>query len=106
MAKQINNMKNQFYYTRKEAIEGTDPVEYAEFLDSINLNKVIRTVQTASDTVVVLLDDMHERVTEVPNINTKTNKVIGTRKKVEVYQTEAYLSGKDIERFRKLSNIE
>ncbi len=99
-------MQNQFYYKRKEAIDGTDPVEYAEFLDSINLNKVIRTVQTASDTVVVLLDDMHERVTEVPNINPKTNKVIGTKKKVEVYQTEAYLYGEDIERFRKLSNIE
>lgn len=99
-------MKNQFYYTRKEAIEGTDPVEYADFLDSINLNKVIRSVQTAGDTVVVLLDDMHERITEVPNINTKNNKVIGTRKKVEVYQTEAYLHGEDIVRFRKVTNTE
>jgi hypothetical protein len=97
---------NQFYYTRKEPIEGTDPVEYAEFTDSINVNKIIRSVQTSSDTIVVLLDDMHERVTEVPNINTKTNKVIGTKKKVEVFQTEAYLHGEDIVRFKKLTNIE
>ena len=97
---------NQFFYTRKEAIEDTEPVEYAEFTDSINLNKVIRSVQTSSDMRVVLLDDMHERVTEVPNINTKTNKVIGTKKKVEVFQTEAYLHGEDIVRFKKLTNIE
>ena len=62
---------NQFYYTRKEPIEGTDPVEYAEFTDSINVNKVI-----------------------------------GTKKKVEVFQTEAYLHGEDIVRFKKLTNIE
>ena len=70
----MSYIKNQFFYTRKEAIEGTDPVEYTEFLDSINLNKVIRSVQTSPDIIVVLLDDMHERIQEVPNINHKTNK--------------------------------
>jgi len=99
-------MKNQFFYTRKEPIQDTDPVEYKEYTDSINLNKVIRSVQMNDDSIVVLLDDMHERVTEVPNINTKNNKVIGTKKKVDVYQTEAYLYGEDIERFRNLTNIE
>tara|TARA_R110000851_G_scaffold168241_1_gene314056 strand:- start:229 stop:528 length:300 start_codon:yes stop_codon:yes gene_type:complete len=99
-------MKNQFFYTRKEPIQDTDPVEYTEYKDSINLNKVIRSVEMSNDSVVVLLDDMHERTTEVPNINTKTNKMIGTKKKVEVYQTEAYLYGEDIKRFRKLTNIE
>ena len=99
-------MKNQFFYTRKEPIQDTDPVEYKEYTDSINLNKVIRSVQMNDDSIVVLLDDMHERTPEVPNINLKNNKVIGTKKKVEVYQTEAYLYGEDIERFRNLTNIE
>ena len=99
-------MKNQFFYTRKEAIQDTDPVEYKEYTDSINLNKVIRSVQMSDDSSVVLLDDMHERVSEVPNINPKNNKVIGTKKKVDVYQTEAYLYGEDIERFKNLTNIE
>jgi len=99
-------MKNQFFYTRKEPIQDTDPVEYKEYTDSINLNKVIRSVQMNDDTLVVLLDDMHERTTEVPNINVKTNKMVGTKKKVDVYQTEAYLYGEDIERFRKLTNVE
>ena len=99
-------MKNQFFYTRKEAIQGTDPVEYKEYTDSINLNKVIRSVHMNDYTLVVLLDDMHECITDVPNINVKTNKMVGTKKKVDVYQTEAYLYGEDIERFRKLTNVE
>ena len=98
-------MQNQFFYTRKEAIADTDPVEYKNYTDSINLNKVIRSVQMSDDSLIVLLDDIHERTTEVPNINHKTNKVIGTKKKVEVYQTEAYLYGEDIERFRTLTTV-
>lgn len=98
-------MQNQFFYTRKEAIADTDPVEYKVYTDSINLNKVIRSVQMSDDSLIVLLDDIHERTTEVPNINHKTNKVIGTKKKVEVYQTEAYLYGEDIERFRTLTTV-
>lgn len=99
-------MKNQFFYQRKEAIQDTDPIEFKVYTDSINLNKVIRSVQMNDDTIVVLLDDIHERVTEVPNINTKTNKVIGTKKKVEVYQTEAYLHGEDVKRFINLTTAE
>ncbi len=98
-------MKNQFFYTRKEAIQDTDPVEYNERVDSINVNKIIRSVQMEDGSIVVLLDDMHERVREVPNINPKTNKVTGTKKVTEVYQTEVYLYEEDIERFRNLTNI-
>jgi hypothetical protein len=98
-------MKNQFMYTRKEPVEGTDPVEYKEYVDSINVNKVIRSVEMTDGSLVVLLDDMHERTREVPNINTKTNKVIGTKKVTEVYQTEVYLYDEDIERFRNLTKL-
>lgn len=92
-------------YTRKEPVEGTDPVEYKEYVDSINVNKVIRSVEMTDGSLVVLLDDMHERTREVPNINTKTNKVIGTKKVTEVYQTEVYLYDEDIERFRNLTKL-
>ena len=81
-------MKNQFFYTRKEAIQDTDPVEFKEFRDSLNISKVIRSVRMDDENLVVLLDDIHERVKEVPNINTKTNKVIGMKKVSEVFQTE------------------
>lgn len=98
-------MKNQFFYTRKEAIQDTDPVEYTERVDSINVDKIIRSVQMDDESIVILLDDMHERTREVPNVNPKTNKVSGTKKVREVYQTEVYLYGEDIERFRNLTNI-
>ncbi len=84
-------MRNQFFFTR---IEGDKT-----FRDSFNMNKVIRTVQVDDNTIIVLLDDLHERVKEVPNVNTKSNKVTGIRKQVEVFQSEIYLSGEDIERF-------
>ncbi len=98
-------MKNQFFYTRKEPIQDTDPVEYTERVDSINVDKIIRSVQMDDESIVILLDDMHERTREVPNVNPKTNKVSGTKKVTEVYQTEVYLYGEDIERFRNLTNI-
>ena len=99
-------MKNQFFYTRKEAIQDTDPVEFKEFRDSLNISKVIRSVRMDDENLVVLLDDIHERVKEVPNINTKTNKVIGMKKVSEVFQTEAYLQGSDIERFESITKFE
>lgn len=99
-------MKNQFFYTRREPIQGTDPVEFKEFTDSLNITKVIRSVRMDDENLVVLLDDIHERVKEVPNINTKTNKMIGMKKVSEVFQTEVYLQGKDIERFESITKFD
>jgi hypothetical protein len=96
---------NQFFYTRKEAIKDTDPVEFVNLTDSINVNKVIRSVAMEDGSLIVLLDDIHERIKEVPVINTKSNKVTGMRKQVEVFQTEVFLFGEDIERFVKLTTI-
>lgn len=96
-------MRNQFFYTRKEPIQDTDPVEFKEFTDSLNINKIIRSVRMDDENLVILLDDIHERIKEVPNINTKTNKVIGMKKVTEVFQTEVYLQGEDIERFKEFT---
>ena len=93
-------MRNQFFFTRTEGDK--------TFRDSFNMNKVIRTVQVDDNTLIVLLDDLHERVKEVPNISLKKDKITGIRKQVEVFQSEIYLSGKDIERFyeqTKLVNV-
>ena len=38
-------MKNQFFYTRREPIQDTDPVEFKEFTDSLNITKIIRSVR-------------------------------------------------------------
>lgn len=105
-------MKNQFFYTRKETIANgaetranEEPI-IKEYLDSINLEKVIRSVQMDDDNLVVLLDDIHERTTEVPNINLKTNRVVGVKKQTQVFQTEVYLHGEDIARFRQATQVE
>jgi hypothetical protein len=90
-------MTNQFFYTRKEGDK--------EFTDSFNVNKVIRSIEFEND-LVVLLDDIHERVEEVPTLNPKTGKVIGVQRKRDIFQSDIHLTGEDIVRFRKLTTIQ
>lgn len=98
---------NHFFYTRREpkAPEGTSSqVQFENYIDSINLNKVIRTVEM-SDKLLVLLDDIHERPVEVPT-HSKNGKVISYKMERQVFQTEVYLEGEDIQRFRKAMGYE
>jgi hypothetical protein len=97
---------NQFFYTRKEPIQGTDPLEFKEHLDSFNIEKVIRTIIVENGNRLVLLDDIHERSTEVPDVNPKNGQTRGYKRERNTYQTEIYLSLEDSERFVKLMNIE
>jgi hypothetical protein len=90
-------MTNQFFYTRKDGDK--------EYTDSFNVNKVIRSIGF-EDELVVLLDDIHERVEEVPTHNHKTGKVIGVQRKRDIFQSDIHLTGDDITRFRKLTTIE
>jgi hypothetical protein len=97
---------NQFFYTRKEPIQGTDPLEFKEHLDSFNIEKVIRTIIVENGNRLVLLDDIHERSTEVPDVNPKNGQTRGYKRERNTYQTEIYLSLEDSERFVKVMNIE
>ena len=97
---------NQFFYTRKEPIQGTDPLEFKEHLDSFNIEKVIRTIIVENGNRLVLLDDIHERSTEVPDVNPKNGQTRGYKRERNTYQTEIYLSPEDSEKFVKLMNIE
>jgi hypothetical protein len=90
-------MTNQFFYTRKEGDK--------EYTDSFNVSKVIRTVQMDEGDLLVLMDDIHERAVETPNINPKTNKMVGITRKRDVYQSEIHLFGEDIVRFKNTTNI-
>lgn len=86
----------QFWYQRKEGEN--------VFLDSFNLDKVIRTIGLSDGRQLVLLDDIHERATEVPDVNPITGKTKGVKRVRDVYQSELYLSDEeDIENFKKLS---
>jgi hypothetical protein len=97
---------NQFFYTRKEPIQGTDPLEFKEHLDSFNIKKVIRTIIVENGNRLVLLDDIHERSTEVPDVNPKNGQTRGFKRERNTYQTEIYLNLEDSERFVKVMNIE
>jgi hypothetical protein len=89
---------NQFFYTRKS--------EDKEYRDSLNINKVIRSVTHTDGTVIVILDDFNERVTQKPDIDLKTNKFKGYKNVRETIQSEIVLSPEDGERFFNLLNIE
>lgn len=99
-------MKNQFFYTRKELKSGTpeNPV-YNVFRDSFNVNKVIRSVAIEDGRVMILLDDLHERAQEVPDIDPRTNKMKGMKRQKNTFQSEIYLEGEDVERFYNATNI-
>ena len=62
-------MKNQFVYTRMLENDSSEAI-YVK--DSFNIEKVVRTITMDDGRTLVLLDDLHERVQEVPDINPKT----------------------------------
>jgi hypothetical protein len=94
-------MSNQFFYTRKELVSGTpENPEFKEYRDSFNLLKVIRTITTDDGRMLVLLDDLHQRVQEVPVTN-KAGKITSYRRESNAFQSEIYLDPADIERFIK-----
>lgn len=90
-------MKNQFFYT---AIIGNK-----EYIASLNVNKVIRTLENDEAGLIVILDDFNERVTEQPDIDLKTNKMRGFKKVRETVQSEITINKEDAARFIKLFEI-
>jgi len=99
-------MKNQFFYTRKEIKSGTpeNPV-YNEFRDSFSLDKVVRSLTIEDERVLVLLDDIHERSQEVPDVDLRTGKPKGVKRQKNTFQSEIYLDPEDAKRFFELTSI-
>ena len=102
-------MKNQFVYTRKEVVKATKEGEedkLVSYTDSFNMSKVIRSVQIKPDELLILLDDLHERMEKVPQFDHKKTKVTGYTKERNMFQSEIYLTeASDIQRFRDLTTI-
>ena len=97
---------NQFFYTRKELVSGTpENPEFKEYRDSFNINKVIRTVTMDDGRLMILLDDLHERSQEIPDVDPKSGKYKGTKRQRDTFQSEIYLDPSDVERFVKLTSI-
>jgi hypothetical protein len=87
-------MSNLFFYTRKSE-------DNKVFTDSFNLNKVIRSIQMDDNKVLILLDDIHERPEDVPEI--KNGKMVGQKRVRNVFQTEINLFDEDVIRFNNLN---
>jgi hypothetical protein len=86
-------MNNLFFYTRE--------VDGKIYTDSFNLNKVIRSMQVDDNKVILVLDDLHERSENAPDV--KNGKVVGSKRERNTYQTEITLTGEDITRFHNLN---
>jgi len=93
-------MRNQFFYTRKED-------DGSHFIDSFNVNRVLRMIQERDGSITILLDDLHERVFEIPIINPKTDKPTGgvTRKRDMTQSTIKVIELADVLRFKQLTEI-
>lgn len=97
-------MNKLFYYTREIKISETETKKY---LDCFNLEKVIRTHETDNGGRTILLDDFHEEVRMVDEVDTK--RMVKTGKQVksrETYYTNFDINKEDSERFVKLTNLE
>lgn len=90
-------MKNQFFYTAK--------IGDKQYIASLNINKVIRTLENDEGGLIIILDDFNERVTQQPDIDVKTNKFKGYKNVRETVQSEITINKEDAERFIKLFEI-
>ena len=91
-------MKNQFFYTAK--------IGDKEYLASLNVNKIIRTLANDEGGLIIILDDFNERVTQQPDIDIKTNKMKGFKSVRETVQSEIELNADDALKFIKLTEYQ
>jgi hypothetical protein len=85
-----------FFYTRE--------VDGKIYTDSFNLNKVIRSMQVDDNKVILVLDDLHERSEDAPDVDPKTGKVRGQKRQRNSYQTEITLLDENAIKFHNLNN--
>lgn len=100
-------MKNQFFYTRKIQVppkEGETETTFVSYLDSFNLDKVIRSIEMEDGSRLILLDDIHERVQDVPVVSAK-GRITGNKKERGTFQSEIYLNKEDSEQFVSRNHI-
>jgi len=83
-----------FFYTRE--------VDGKIYTDSFNIDKVVRSMQVDDNKVILVLDDIHERSEQVPDV--KNGKVVGSKRERNTFQTEITLTGEDITKFHNLAN--
>jgi|SRR6478736_1351818 len=101
-------LKNQFFYTRTVRTQGgsEDVILESKFRDSFSLSKVIRSVTVDNGSVVVLLDDVHEQIQQMPLGTNKNGKPSGFKEIRTMVQSEITLNPEDGRRFYALTNAD
>jgi hypothetical protein len=61
---------------------------------------VSRSIEKEDGSLLVLLNDIHERPIDIQDVDPKTNKVKGIKRQRDVFQTEITLEGEDVVKFR------
>lgn len=97
----------QFFYSRKEPVrpkEGDTELKYETFIDSFNLNCVVRSYEAEKGKLFVLLNDGHEESREVPDYSNQ-GKQKGVKRERQWIVSQILLEGNDVERFRVVCGI-
>lgn len=114
-------VKNQFVYKREvevppvqedteKGIVGADGYTKVVY-DSFNIDNVLRTRTLDDGSLIVLLDDFHERNQEIPKTNAAGQPVFNRKGKMQTklvkdtFQSEILLSEKEGKTFLKLTAI-
>jgi hypothetical protein len=107
-------MRNQFIYTEEVNLpkieenipKGIDAVEARTIIkkNSLNVDMIIRTIMLDNEGLLVLMDDLHERWQDKPNLNKNGKRTLGREK--DTFQSEIYLSKEDGIRLLELTDIE
>lgn len=100
-------MRNQFFYTFEytvaPATQVTPEPVVIKRMASFNIEKVIRTLETEDDKLIVILDDFHEETRQSVKNNSNGKPIVGTEK--VMLQSEIHLNPEDKDRFRAATNI-
>ena len=99
-------MKQLFWYTRKTPVaknETTGELIFKEYKDAFSVEHVLRVSEMEDGTMLVLLNDIHNRISEMP-IKNKRDEVIGTKNQTLTVQSEIVLEKIDAERFIKVTS--
>lgn len=93
---------SQFFYTRKEPRApqpGDTGLVYNYFIDSFNMNSVVRSYEYEKGKLLVMLNDGHEESREVDNPTPLKKGQQPERRRVWVV-SEIHLEGYDVTRFQ------
>ena len=100
----MTTTKNQFFYTRKEAVKGKTKDEVPtikERVDSFNINEVLKTIEVDDGALLIILNDGHEESRQV-GLNKKGEAV----RERQFVASQIVLEGVDVARFRAVSGVE